>query len=560
MPTLRFQTNHDFTDVPIPTTRPPLPPGPTIRRAKTLTRPERSVAPAPLINPHAAPLTSPTGFHPPSSSGFDAWTIFSRIVTFWAPDFVLSSVGGLKDKNVRQAWREKITLCFLIAVLCGSVGFATVGLQKVLCPRTNTNTRFTRLGTGVGTLGIQGVVFNVSNSRSPDNVNFITLATRLPGQDITTYFTRDAANFKLCRNLRFRAALDAPCTSVTPCPLANLNTTATYRDLNLIRTPSLVGYDWNQVASMRNLIVLDGTVLNLAPYILTHPNPIPADTLDRAIRTLLSGRVAFGGKDGTRLFSNRADLNAAIPCLKERYIAGNIDKITPGCFISQLFLYAGLIIILALVFTRFAMSCVFNWFMSARLAGSPDNRDLNRSAISPAVLPEGANISIDNKNGTAPWARPGARKLAKGSSKTLRSIQSGSSATLVSSESASHVMSLAQIGAELFAVCLVTCYSEGEESLRTTLDSISRTSYSDNRKLLFVVADGMITGAGEKRSTPDICVSLLDADPRFGNPIPMSYVAVGSGAKGQNRAMVYAGHYSASCDPLPFSPSHAHLV
>lgn len=54
----------------------------------------------------------------------------------------------------------------------------------------------------------------------------------------------------------------------------------------------------------------------------------------------------------------------------------------------------------------------------------------------------------------------------------------------------------------------------------------------------------MITGAGEKASTPDICVGLLDADPRFGNPIPMSYMAVGSGAKAQNRAMVYAGHYS----------------
>ena len=105
-------------------------------------------------------------------------------------------------------------------------------------------------------------------------------------------------------------------------------------------------------------------------------------------------------------------------------------------------------------------------------------------------------------------------------------------------------MNLAQIGAELFVVCLVTCYSEGEESMRSTLDSLSQTTYSDHRKLLFVVADGMITGAGEKRSTPDICVSLLEADPRFGNPVPMSYLAVGSGAKRENRAMVYAGHYS----------------
>jgi len=56
-------------------------------------------------------------------------------------------------------------------------------------------------------------------------------------------------------------------------------------------------------------------------------------------------------------------------------------------------------------------------------------------------------------------------------------------------------------------------------------------TYSDARKLLFVVADGMITGAGEKMGTPNICVGLLDADPRFGNPTSMSYLSIGSGTK-----------------------------
>lgn len=286
------------------------------------------------------------------------------------------------------------------------------------------------------------------------------------------------------------------------------------------------------------------------PYMSLHPNPIPTDNVDDALRTILQSQPSSSGKDGTRLFYNRADIRAAVPCLTERYYAGNIDKITPGCFVSQLILYAGLIVILGLVFVRFSMACVFNWFLSEKLAGPPDN--LNRSAISPAVMPEGANVSYDNKHGTAPWAGPGgAKKLAKPTNKSTRSFQTSSSATLAA-DGPAPVMSLAEIGAELFAVCLVTCYSEGEESLRTTLDSISTTTYSDKRKLLFIVADGMITGAGEKRSTPDICVSLLDADPRFGNPIPMSYLAVGSGEKGENRAMVYAGHYSKFLPSGPF--------
>lgn len=536
-------------DIPIPTTNPRLGSSGTVRRAKTLTRPERGVAPPPLINPNPPLQFTPSHVEESSSFSFDAWAIFSRVVTFWAPSFLLSSVGGLKDKAVQQAWREKMALCFIISILCAVIGFATVGLQRVLCPPQSVETeRFISLGTTSGTLGIHGTMFNISQSKSPvSSVDFFALSKQLPGQDITTLFTRSATDFPRCNGLNYRIAQDPPCNTATPCPLGPLNDTATFKNAQLVNITRPVGYDWNQVSSLTNYIVLDGQVLNLNPYFKLHPNSIPGDDVDLALRTLFAA-PGSSGRDGTRLFMNRRDIHDAVPCLIQRFRAGSIDKITPGCFVSQLILYAGLIVVMSLILVRFAMACVFNWFLSARLAGNPDDSTLNRSAISPAVLPEGANISIDNKNGTAPWAGPdGTKKLAK-VPKSMRSFHSSSSTTLTNSiarDSAAPVMSLAQIGAELFAVCLVTCYSEGEDSLRTTLDSISQTTYSDQRKLLFVVADGMITGAGEKRSTPDICVGLLDADPRFGNPTPMSYIAVGSGSKQENRAMVYAGHYSA---------------
>lgn len=539
--------HYNRDDIPIPTATPRLGPSATVRRAKTLTRPERGVAPPPLINPQSQ--LSPFHAAESSPSSNDAWAIFSRVVTFWAPSVLLSSVGGLKDKAVRQAWREKMALCFIISILCMCVGFATVGLQRVLCPQQTVGTeQFITLGTTSGTLGIQGSMFNISQSKSPDpSIDFFTLASQLPGQDITTLFTRDASDFSRCQGLSFRIALDPPCNTATPCPLGPLNNTATFKNAQLVNITRPVGYDWNQVSTLSNYIVLDGDVLNLNPYIKLHPNPIPGDDVDQALRTLFA-TPGTSGRDGTRLFMNRADIRTAVPCMLQRYRAGRIDKITPGCFVSQLLLYAGLIVVMSLILVRFVMACVFNWFLSARLAGNPDDSSLNRSAISPSVLPEGANVSVDNKDGTAPWAGlDNTKKLTK-PSKSLRSFQSSSSTTLANPSAkdyAAPIMSLAQIGAELFAVCLVTCYSEGEESLRTTLDSISVTTYSDQRKLLFIVADGMITGAGEKRSTPDICVGLLDADPRFGNPTPMSYIAVGSGSKQENRAMVYAGHYSA---------------
>lgn len=550
---LRFQSNYDFTDVPIPTTTAKQAPrtGATVRRAKTLTRPERSVAPVPLINPptlQGLPNPSTAPATKDEYNGSTTWRIFSRVVSFWAPDFLLEAVGGLKDAPVRQAWREKIALCFIIAVLCGVVGFATVGFQRVLCPEDKqSDSKFLRVGSADrgALLGVHGVVFNVSAAQPSGSVNFATLASRLNGQDITPLFQRTANDFDKCTGLNFRAARDAPCANAEACPLPALTSDATFQSLGLRKTEFESGYSWEQISNLTNYIVLDGAVLNLNPYISQHgANPIPGDSVDTAIRRVMA--LSENGKDATYLFVGRPDLKAAIPCLKQRYMAGNIDKITPGCFISSLVLYVGLVVILALVLIRFVMACIFNWFLSERLAGPPTAYELNRSAISPAVLPEGANVSVDNKNGTAPWANPNNKKLTKSGKPGRPPVPSLASSTTLTNpgEANSPIMSLQQIGAELFAVCLVTCYSEGEESLRTTLDSISNTTYSDARKLLFVVADGMITGAGEKRSTPDICVSLLEADPRFGNPMPMSYAAVGSGAKANNRAMVYAGHYS----------------
>ncbi|KAH8119464.1 glycosyltransferase family 2 protein [Phellopilus nigrolimitatus] len=543
---LRFAP-YDSSDVPVPTTRPPAAAG-TIRRAKTLTRPERGQAPAPLIKAPIPLLPSSSGTLPTadkSSSGWDTWTVFSRVITFWAPSILLSSLGGLRDKHVRQAWREKIALCFVALILGGLVGFATVGMQRVLCPvdgQNNTH-RFSRAGSVLNSVGIEGFLF-VASASSPSDI--IQLA-KTPGQDITTIFTRDNANYLSCAGLNYRIAQDAPCNSQTPCTQGNLNSSSTFSSLGLTNQSLIVGYDWDQVAALNNYFVIDGAVLNMNPYMSLHPNAIGADSVDMALRTLLKVQSAASGKDGTRMFYGRNDLKSSVACLKERYYAGNIDKITPGCFASQLLLYAGLIVILGLVLVRFAMACIFNWFLSARLAGPPDSMELSRSAISPAMLPGGANVAIDNRTGTAPWvngAGAGASRLKKGAK--AAAYPTNSSTTLVGGQdaAASPTITLAQIGAELFAVCLVTCYSEGEDSLRTTLDSISRTTYSDQRKLLFVIADGMITGAGEKRSTPDTCVSLLDADPRFGNPMPMSYFAVGSGKKKENRAMVYAGHYT----------------
>ena len=53
---------------------------------------------------------------------------------------------GIKEKQSRQAWREKVTLCWIAVILGGIVGFATMGLQRALCPNGDTAAVYERLG------------------------------------------------------------------------------------------------------------------------------------------------------------------------------------------------------------------------------------------------------------------------------------------------------------------------------------------------------------------------------------------------------------------------------
>ncbi|KAL2374276.1 hypothetical protein RJ035_003357 [Blastomyces gilchristii] len=94
------------------------------------------------------------------------------------------------------------------------------------------------------------------------------------------------------------------------------------------------------------------------------------------------------------------------------------------------------------------------------------------------------------------------------------------------------------------AICLVTAYSEGAEGLRTTLDSIAMTDYPNSHKTIVVICDGLIKGAGETVTTPDITLSMMKDFTVFPEDVQaFSYVAVASGAKRHNMAKIYTGFY-----------------
>jgi chitin synthase len=102
-----------------------------------------------------------------------------------------------------------------------------------------------------------------------------------------------------------------------------------------------------------------------------------------------------------------------------------------------------------------------------------------------------------------------------------------------------------------FVVLMVPCYTEGQESLAKTLESLAAMTYDDKRKLLFVVCDGMIVGAGNDRPTPRIVLDILGVDPNV-DPEPQAFLSLGEGNKQFNMAKVYSGLYEIRGHSVPF--------
>ncbi|KAI8910359.1 chitin synthase-domain-containing protein [Gorgonomyces haynaldii] len=102
-----------------------------------------------------------------------------------------------------------------------------------------------------------------------------------------------------------------------------------------------------------------------------------------------------------------------------------------------------------------------------------------------------------------------------------------------------------------FVICQVPCYTEGEESLRRTIDSLANMTYDDKHKLLFIICDGMIIGSGNDRPTPRIVLDLLGVDPSY-DPEAYAFQSLGEGNAQLNYGKVYSGLYEINGHVVPF--------
>ncbi|KAJ1805018.1 hypothetical protein LPJ56_006609, partial [Coemansia sp. RSA 2599] len=84
-----------------------------------------------------------------------------------------------------------------------------------------------------------------------------------------------------------------------------------------------------------------------------------------------------------------------------------------------------------------------------------------------------------------------------------------------------------------FVVCQVPCYTEDEESIAKTINSLTTLEYTDNQKLIFIICDGNIVGSGNEKSTPRIVLDILGVDPEY-DPPGRDYLAIAEGSRRHN--------------------------
>ncbi|KAJ1556270.1 hypothetical protein HK405_003659 [Cladochytrium tenue] len=474
------------------------------------------------------------------------WVAFSWMATCCIPGFCLGI--AVKGSGPQQAWREKVALCWIVLLLSGVVLFFIVFFNKLICPTSHLVNNNVPLKAYGGVL-IRGTMFNAINASAPYNTLFEDVSAAFPGIDVTTQFSQPSDYYTECTSfnntwsaLEYQCEKDDSCIDITIIMQSDLNSMGFY-PYNTTSDGTTVEpyakYTWNQIKA-RSMVVYKDTVLNFVPYLQQYPNI--TDSPDAA-EILIRSSVAVN--DITHLVAKSSTLKDSqeIRCLAQKYYAGTLDILPPECMLTEVVTYLVTALVLAIILTRYVMAVAFSWCIAARLSRKPKPDSLRERDYYEKRPPMPLLRQLESTGEIeAAFAVAGAGRTARSS--VLSTGSTGQTRRGGDPRRAHLPTAIGAYDTDLHTVILVTCYSEGETSMRNTLESLVSTDYHDEKKLLFVVCDGVITGKGNEMSTPDIVLSLIQLDDVLGgNPKPYPYVAVASGTKQYNMAKVYCGTY-----------------
>ncbi|KAJ8085317.1 Chitin synthase, class 5 [Marasmius tenuissimus] len=432
---------------------------------------------------------------------------------WWLPNPCLTYIGRMKRLDIRQAWREKLALNMMIWFACGCSIFVIAVLGLLICPTQHVYSTTELAGHSFQNnpdnvmTAIRGEVFDLTklsqfHQRAVPVIEPKVLA--YGGKSVDDMFP-----------MQISAVCDGVNGNLSPFvsfnPKNNSDPNALYHDFRSYTNDSrpdwyyeqmitmrylarvgFVGYSPKEIKNMahssRSVGVYNGLIYDVTDYIKSSGS-----------LSAPNGEVPPDGASGDRDFMH----SAVIDIFRFNSDGGDITKQLNNLNIDSAILAR-------------QKTCLRNIFT----IGKVDNRNSAQCQFATYILLAISIIMISVIR-----------------FKFLASINFGSPR--------------APEDHDKFVICQVPCYTEGDSSLRKTIDSLAQLKYDDKRKLLVVICDGMIVGSDNDRPTPRIVLNILGADPNL-DPEPLSFVSLGEGAKQHNMGKVYSGLYECSGHVVPY--------
>jgi chitin synthase len=438
--------------------------------------------------------------------GRRAWVFAAWSATFYIPSFVLKYVGRMKRPDVRLAWREKVLLMMLIFLMNAIVVFYIIEFGKLLCPNYDKAWNAKEVGYHQGDndfwVSHMGSVYDLKNWWKTDHsdTSISTTSTNMQpfaGTDVTEYIVPPLTI--ACEGFNLADSIVLQSNNTLTYPNAE-HKSGSYEQADT--TTALHSYDWyrtNFVPTMQGfykgqLVVTAKKVKQQAEnnsrywFII---NKKIYDLTDYFYTLNLENDLSsysFLGDDIEKLVKN----NAGSDITNDWNQISNTSLRVNG------------------------LNCLENRF----LVGHVDFRQSARCQVNNYILLAFTIILC-------------ATILVK----FLAALQLGSKRRPAQQDK--------------FVICQVPAYTEGEDSLRKGLDSLTSLAYDNKRKLICVICDGVIVGGGNDRPTPKIVLDVLGVDPKI-DPPALPFKSVGVGSEQLNYGKVYSGLYEYEGNVVPY--------
>ncbi|RKP05556.1 P-loop containing nucleoside triphosphate hydrolase protein, partial [Thamnocephalis sphaerospora] len=427
------------------------------------------------------------------------WLCCTWSLTWWIPSSLLFKCGKMKRKDIQMAWREKVALCLLIFFASLAMLFFVIVFGNLICPSQNVHTLDELSKHDAKSVrpltAIRGEVFDLT--RIPSHTGYgvsyenILQSNKFAGKDASEMFPQqlstqcdrfDGTGIPITLSMQNRTKSGSMenahdyryYTSKEDINQMPDLYSRTMTSLRRMARVALVGWDPRYLADQakigdkgRSYITIDKQVFDMTDYLKL--NMMDVYDLETTGNSSSLEQMRFLGKEMTQIASQNQ--------------GKDVTNIFNAVFAQKPEIKARLKV------------CLRNIFF----VGVVDYRASFRCQFSAYAL-LGVSVFM-------------ALILFF---KFLAALQ-----LTARREPEDH---------DRFVICQVPCYTEGEESLRGTIDSLAALKYDDKRKLLFIICDGMIVGSGNDLPTPRIVLDILGAD-TSADPEPLAFQSLGEGMK-----------------------------